>query len=90
MTIPRVKKVYFDEDLMIFEGDGFKTRIDLRKVSRKLLQATETDRAVYTFSPSGYSITWSKLKITLSVSTLLSKYGDAALVEKMMKKKDPS
>ena len=73
---------------MIFEGDGFKTRIPLKKVSRKLLLATETDRAVYSISPSGYTISWTKLAVSLSTSQMLAKYGSAELVEKMMKKKE--
>lgn len=88
MIVPRINKVYFEEDTMVFEGEGFKTKIPLKLVSRKLLNANETDRAVFSFSPSGYTISWSNLGVNLAVSTLLAKWGSPELVEKMMKKKE--
>lgn len=88
MIVPRVRKVYFEEDWMVFEGENFKTKMPLQKVSRKLLLANETDRLVYSFSPSGYTISWNSLGISLSVSGLLAKWGSPELVEQMMKKKE--
>lgn len=88
MTIPHIKKVYFEDDFMILESQEYKTRIPLKLVSRKLLNATETDRAVFTLSPSGYTIMWTTLEVSLAISQLLAKFGSAELVEKMMKKKE--
>ena len=88
MNVPRILQIYFYEDQMIFVGSDFRTTIDLKKVSKKLLQATEIDRAVYSISATGYNVYWAKLDVNLSISTLLSRFGSPQLVEKMMKKKD--
>ncbi|HRH36354.1 MAG TPA: hypothetical protein PKY12_14910 [Catalimonadaceae bacterium] len=90
MNVPHIRKLFFEEDLMVWEADGFLTRIPLKLVSKKLLNANETDRAVFSISPNGYSIVWTKLGVRLAVSQILAKYGNQDLVEKMMKKKENS
>jgi hypothetical protein len=90
MNVPHIRKLFFEDDLMVWEADGFLTRIPLKLVSKKLLNANETDRAVFSISPNGYSIVWTKLGVRLAVSQILAKYGNQDLVEKMMKKKENS
>ncbi|MFN8279745.1 MAG: DUF2442 domain-containing protein [Saprospiraceae bacterium] len=44
---------------------------NLEKISSKLLNASDADRRVYQFSPSGYGIHWPKLDEDLSINGLL-------------------
>lgn len=90
MNVPIIRKLYFEDDLMVCQGDDFLTKIPLKVVSKKLLNATETDRAVFSISPNGYSIVWTKLGVRLAVSQILAKFGSDELIKKMMKKKENS
>ena len=88
MPVPVISSIYFYEDNMILEGPGLKLVADLRKVSKRLMQANEVERAVYQFSASGYRILWSSIGVDLSVSELVRKFGSQELIEKVFKKKD--
>ena len=73
---------------MILEGPGLKLVADLRKVSKRLLNANEVERAVYQFSESGYRILWNSIGEDLAITELVRKFGSQELIEKVFKKKD--
>jgi hypothetical protein len=58
------------DDLIILKNSQRKV-VDLKFVSSKLLVASETERNLYKFSPSGYGIHWPLIDEDLSVEKLL-------------------
>ncbi|GAB2492860.1 DUF2442 domain-containing protein [Algoriphagus taiwanensis] len=63
--------IQFEGNNLIILKNGLKEVIDLKRVSAKLLEATEAERNLYKFSPSGYGIHWPLIDEDLSVEKLL-------------------
>jgi Protein of unknown function (DUF2442) len=51
--------------------DGRQYRFDLAKASKRLAQATQSQRDHFELSPSGYGLHWSEIDEDLSVDGLL-------------------
>lgn len=64
--------IEFEEINLIILKNGQKKVVDLRKLSPKLLAASEVERNLYRISSSGYGIHWPLIDEDLSVEKLLS------------------
>ena len=69
--IHEVERVDFKDNDLILSVDSNVYRFPLSVISQKLLKATETERAVYQVSPSGYGIRWLVIDEDLSIDGLL-------------------
>lgn len=67
-----IDAIQFVDDCLILRVDGKEYTFDLRKISLKLLSATEIQRNLYTISPSGYGIHWPLIDEDLSIDSLLN------------------
>ncbi len=66
-----VEKVAFEEDVLLLLVDGKEYHFPLAGVSPRLLAASQTERARYEISPSGYGIHWPLIDEDLSIDGLL-------------------
>ncbi len=66
-----VESVEFKDDMMIIEIDGKAYKFDLANYSKKLLNASKTERGKYEISPSGYGIHWPMIDEDLSIDGLI-------------------
>ncbi len=69
--IHNIQSIIFLEDEMIFEVDNHKYIIKLKKISNRLLNATEAQRNIFEFSPAHYGIHWPQLDEDLSIDNLI-------------------
>ena len=78
--IHKIKNVGFDNGHMKIDIDGKAYVFDLRKVSKRLLNATSSQRARFEISPSGYGIHWPLIDEDISIDGLLAvKHSNRAL-----------
>ncbi len=63
--------IEFNNNDMVILKNSQRKVVDLKFVSSKLLVASETERDLYKFSPSGYGIHWPLIDEDLSVEKLL-------------------
>ncbi len=63
--------ITFDNQFMFIKTDSTMVKIDLNQLSKKLLNATEIERALYKLSPSGYGIHWPLIDEDISLHALL-------------------
>lgn len=63
--------ITFNNQLMIIKTDNNIVNIDLNQVSKKLLNATDIERALYKVSPSGYGVHWPLIDEDISLHALL-------------------
>lgn len=61
----------FDKNQLVFKVDEKEIKIDLAKISVKLLNASDVERSMYKVSPSGYGIHWPLIDEDISVNELL-------------------
>jgi hypothetical protein len=66
-----VQRVALTNDEMVLTVDGATHRFDLKAVSPRLLQATQSERERYEVPPSGYGIHWPLIDEDLSIDGLL-------------------
>lgn len=66
-----IEAVSFEQDLLCLIVDGQLVKVALSKVSKKLELANDSQRNLYTISPSGYGIHWPLIDEDLSVDSLL-------------------
>ena len=66
-----VQRVAFTEDEMVLTVDGVTHRFDLKDVSSRLFQASQTERERCEISPAGYGIHWPLIDEDLSIDGLL-------------------
>ena len=71
VTAGKINEVRFDAQFMYLRANGKDFKISLSKVSAKLVNASDADRSLYKFSPSGYGIHWPTLDEDLSVENLI-------------------
>lgn len=67
----KVESLTFDQNFIYLLVDGKKNIISISKVSKKLEEATEIQRNLFTISPSGYGIHWPLIDEDLSIDSLL-------------------
>ena len=63
--------INFDNQFMFIKTDSTIVKIDLNQLSKKLLNATEIERALYKLSPSGYGVHWPLIDEDISLHALL-------------------
>jgi len=66
-----VQRVAFRDGEMVLTVDGATHRFELKTISQRLFQATQTERERYEISPSGYGIHWPLIDEDLSIDGLL-------------------
>lgn len=66
-----VEDVAFEENTLLIKVDGKTRRFALSDVSLRLMAASQTERARFEISPSGYGIHWPLLDEDLSIDGLL-------------------
>jgi hypothetical protein len=67
----KIETIRFNQNFIILNIDGNVLTIPLDKLSRRLKSATETERAMYKISPSGYGIHWPLIDEDLSIDGIL-------------------
>jgi hypothetical protein len=67
----RIKNIKFESEIMYIIIDDKSYTFNLRSISTRLLKATDTERANYQISPSGYGIHWPSIDEDLSIDGLL-------------------
>jgi hypothetical protein len=67
----KIEAISFEQDLICLKVDGQIIKLPLSKVSKKLEEANDIQRNLYTISPSGYGIHWPLIDEDLSVDSLL-------------------
>lgn len=66
-----VKNLKFTDNQLIIEIDGEEKEYDLKKISKKLLEASDIEKNTYEISPSGYGIHWPLIDEDISIDGLL-------------------
>lgn len=67
----KIEDLTFGEDSIFLKTDGKIFKISIEKASYKLFTASEIERNLYKFSPSGYGIHWPLIDEDLSVESLI-------------------
>lgn len=71
MSLQLISDLRFDRNQLILSVDEKEIKIDLAKISIKLLNASDVERTMYKVSPSGYGIHWPIIDEDISVNELL-------------------
>lgn len=66
-----ISELRFDKNQLVLRVDEKEIKIDLAKISLKLLNASESERSMFKVSPSGYGIHWTLIDEDISVNELL-------------------
>ena len=66
-----ISDLYFEGDYLFIVVDNQIIKVKLSDISKKLMNASEIERADYKISPSGYGIHWQKLDEDISINGLL-------------------
>ena len=66
-----IHSISFEQNQICLKIDGKMIKFPLKKNSKKLEAANETERNLFTISPSGYGIHWPLVDEDLSVDALL-------------------
>ena len=66
-----IHSISFEQNQICLKIDGKMIKLPLKKISKKLEAANETERNLFTISPSGYGIHWPLVDEDLSVDALL-------------------
>lgn len=69
--IHNIQKIIFSGSKMKIKVDGKEIDVNLTKVSKRLLKASEKEREAYEISPTGYGIHWPMIDEDLSVDSLM-------------------
>lgn len=67
----QISNLRFDKNQLVLRVDEKEIKIDLAKISLKLLNASEVERSIFKISPSGYGIHWPLIDEDISVNELL-------------------
>lgn len=67
----QISDLSFDKNQLVLRVDEKEIKIDLAKISLKLLNASEVERSIFKVSPSGYGIHWPLIDEDISVNELL-------------------
>jgi len=71
-VIHKIVSVVFEENVMIVVAGDQQYQWEIADVSKRLLNASESDRNNYKISPSGYGIHWPSIDEDLSLNGLLA------------------
>jgi hypothetical protein len=63
--------ITFNNQNMVIKTELNVVNIDLNHLSKKLLNATDIERALYKISPSGYGVHWPLIDEDISLHALL-------------------
>jgi len=67
-----IQEINFENDYLLLKFDGRLFKIALEKISKKLQEATITQRNFFKISPSGYGIHWPLIDEDISITALLN------------------
>ena len=67
----KIEELTFDRNKLLLRVDGKLFTIPVELASSKLANASEIERNLYKFSPSGYGIHWPLIDEDLSVESLI-------------------
>ena len=70
-TIQKISSVQFEGELMVIHSGQQTYKWKITEISKKLSQASESERNDFEISPSGYGIHWPKIDEDLSLNGLL-------------------
>ena len=71
--IHNISLIKFDSDFLILEVDGTTFKIKLSDLSKKLTNASITDRNNFIVTDSGYGIHWPSLDEDISINGIIGK-----------------
>jgi len=71
--IHNISLIKFDSDFLILEVDGTTFKIKLSDLSKKLTNASITDRNNFIVSDSGYGIHWPSLDEDISINGIIER-----------------
>jgi len=66
-----IESLTIDQNFICLQIDGKEIKIPIAGVSKKLSDANELQRNLFTISPSGYGIHWPLIDEDLSIDSLL-------------------
>jgi hypothetical protein len=69
----KINSIRFSEDEMIITIDHQQYNINLRKVSSRLLNASDEERNNFELSPQNYGIHWPMIDEDLAINNLIEK-----------------
>ena len=72
-TTSKITSISFSEDYLIVFTDNQKYQWKISDISKRLFSASETERNIFTISPSGYGIHWPTIDEDLSLMGLLNR-----------------
>jgi hypothetical protein len=70
-TLPKINSIQIEGDLLIIQSEEKVYKWRLADISKKLSQASETERDNFQISPSGYGVHWPQIDEDLSLHGLL-------------------
>ena len=65
-----IERISFDGNNMLIRSNGRKYRVRTDLISARLARADQATKEAVRFSPEGYTISWPKLQLELSVASL--------------------
>jgi Protein of unknown function (DUF2442) len=74
ITTHHIESISFEQNMICLQIDGSLFKIPLEKLSQKLATASESQRNIFTISPSGYGIHWPLLDEDLAVDAILKSF----------------
>ena len=80
----KIKNIKFIDDRFSVVIDGNNYSFDIKSISNKLLNATQSVRNNYRISPSGYGINWPLLDEDISIDGLI-KFSQIRTISKKRK-----
>ena len=66
-----IQSLTFDQNFIVLQVDGREIKISVKEVSKKLADANDMQRNIFTISPSGYGIHWPLIDEDLSIDSIL-------------------
>lgn len=69
----KISDISFDNEILKIKIDSKDYSFDIAKISKRLLEASDSERKFYQISPSGYGIHWPAIDEDLSIEGLLNK-----------------
>ena len=66
-----ISNIEFNRELIILSVDGKTYQIPIVQASKRLAEATDTERKMYRISPSGYGIHWYAIDEDLTTQGLI-------------------
>ena len=66
-----IERISFEGNNMLIRSNGRKYRVRTDLISARLARADQATKETVRFSPEGYTITWPKLQLEMTVAGLI-------------------